>query len=142
MAYWLMKSEPEVYGWESLVSEKIGVWDGVRNYSARNNLRAMKKGDDAFFYHSNAGKLTGVVGVVRVVGEAEPDITFGPPPHPWVVVKVAPVVKFKRLVSLAEIRAEPRLQKMELMRYGRLSVQKVLMAEWRIIWAMGQQKTG
>lgn len=142
MAYWLMKSEPEVYGWEDLLREKTGIWDGVRNYAARNNLRAMKKGDEALFYHSNAGKMTGVVGIMRVVGEAEPDVTFTEVPNVWSVVKVAPVRQLKRLVTLAEIKAEPRLKEMELLRYGRLSVQKVLAEEWRIVVAMGDKKTG
>ncbi|MFZ2586748.1 MAG: EVE domain-containing protein [Alphaproteobacteria bacterium] len=139
MAYWLMKSEPDVFSYDDLVRKGRERWDGVRNYTARNNLRAMRVGDDALFYHSNAGKLTGVVGICRVVKGFEVDGTFQPErgkPNPWGVVTVAPVRALARVVTLAEMKACKALADMELLRYGRLSVQKVTPAEWRAILAM------
>lgn len=134
MAYWLMKSEPDVFGWDDLVRVKREKWDGVRNYMARNNLRAMQAGDEVLFYHSNAGKETGIVGIGKIVKEAEPDVTFTPEagkPNPWLVVTVAPVRKLARLLTLAELRGVKGLAGMELFTYGRLSVQVVTAAEWK-----------
>ena len=130
--YWLMKSEPDVYGWDDLVREGEGTWDGVRNYRARNNLAAMKKGDEAFFYHSNIGKE--VVGVVVVSEEGFPDPsdTTGK----WVSVKVKPVKKLGRPVTLAEIKAEKRLADSELVRQSRLSVCEFTPAEWKVVLEM------
>lgn len=132
--YWLMKSEPDVYGWDDLVREGEGTWDGVRNYRARNNLVAMKKGDQAFFYHSNIGKE--VVGVVTVSAEGFPDPsdTTGK----WVSVKVKPKRKLARPVTLTEIKAEPRLTECELVRQSRLSVCEFTRAEWDVVLEMAE----
>jgi predicted RNA-binding protein with PUA-like domain len=127
MAYWLLKSEPFKYPWDQLVKDKKTYWDGVRNYAARNNLRAMKKGDLAFFYHSNEG--TEIVGIAKIVGEAYQDPTTTE--EAWLAVDVAPVRKLKRPVSLAQIKAEPSLSQMALIRLGRLSVQPVTESEWQ-----------
>ena len=129
MAYWLMKSEPFKYSWDQLVADKQTFWDGVRHYGARNNLRAMKKGDLAFFYHSNEG--VEIVGIVKIVKEAYQDPTTED--TNWVVVDVKPVKKLKKSVTLAQIKADPRLATMELVRLGRLSVQKVEPAEWAVV---------
>lgn len=140
MAYWLLKSEPEVFSYDDLVARGQERWDGVRNYAARNNLRAMRVGDAALFYHSNAGKLTGVVGVCRVVKGFEPDVTFVPAAgkvNPWGVVTVVPVAKFQRVVTLAEMKACKALAGMELLKYGRLSVQRVGEKEWTRIQQLG-----
>lgn len=129
MNYWLIKSEPFKYSWDQLTADKKTFWDGVRNYGARNNLRAMKKGDLAFFYHSNEGKE--IVGIAKVVKEAYQDPTTEDPN--WVVVDFAPFKKLLQPVSLATIKADPRLQDMELVRLGRLSVQAVTEAEWKMV---------
>jgi predicted RNA-binding protein with PUA-like domain len=129
MAFWLMKSEPFKYSWDQLVKDKKTFWDGVRNYGARNNLRAMKKGDLAFYYHSNEG--VEIVGIVKIVKEHYPDPTSDDPN--WVVVDIAPVRKLKKPVPLATIKQDPRLQQMALVRLGRLSVQPVTEAEWQIV---------
>ena len=126
MAYWLLKSEPFKYPWDQLVKDKKTFWDGVRNYAARNNLRAMKKGDLAFFYHSNEG--TEIVGIAKIVGEAYQDPTTTE--EAWLAVDVAPVRKLKKPVTLAQIKAEPSLSQMALIRLGRLSVQPVTETEW------------
>lgn len=141
MAYWLMKSEPEVFGYGDLVRKKTEKWDGVRNYAARNNLRAMAVGDEAFFYHSNAGKETGIVGICKIVKAAEPDTTFHPDTgkaNPWVVVTVAPVRRLERVLTLAELRGVKALAGMELFKYGRLSVQKVMAKEWQALLALAK----
>ncbi len=124
--YWLMKSEPDAYSWDDLVAQKEGTWDGVRNYRARNNLAAMEVGDRAFFYHSNIGKE--IVGIVEisVAGLADPTDDTGK----WAAVKVRPVEKLARPVTLAEIKAEPTLQDSELIRQSRLSVAELRPAEW------------
>jgi predicted RNA-binding protein with PUA-like domain len=129
MAYWLMKSEPFKYSWDQLVADKQTFWDGVRNYGARNNLRDMKKGDLAFFYHSNEG--VEIVGIVKIVKEAYQDPTTED--SNWVVVDIKPVKKLKKPVTLAQVKADPRLATMELVRLGRLSVQKVAPAEWAVV---------
>ena len=127
MAHWLMKSEPESYGWAHLVRDRATEWDGVRNNAARLHLKAMKKGDEAFFYHSMSDKA--VVGIMRVVREAQPD----PKDPDWVTVRVEPVKALPRPVTLAEIKAEPRLSKMELIRQSRLSVAPVREEEWKVV---------
>jgi predicted RNA-binding protein with PUA-like domain len=127
MAHWLMKSEPESYSWDDLVRDGGTEWDGVRNNAARLHLKAMKKGDEAFFYHSMSDKA--VVGIMRIAREAQPD-----PKNPdWVSVRVEPVRALARPVTLAEIKAEPRLAKMELIRQSRLSVAPVRDDEWKVI---------
>ena len=130
--YWLMKSEPDVYGWADLISEREGTWDGVRNYRARNNLAAMAVGDQAFFYHSNIGKE--IVGIVRVskAGFPDPSDTTGK----WTSVKVKPVRKLKKPVTLAAIKDEPRLADCELVRQSRLSVCELTKDEWDIMLQM------
>lgn len=127
MAHWLMKSEPESYGWSDLVRDGGTEWDGVRNNAARLHLKAMKKGDEAFFYHSMSDKA--VVGIMRVTREAQAD----PKDANWVSVRVEPVKALSRPVTLAEIKAEPRLAKMELIRQSRLSVAPVRDEEWRVV---------
>ena len=129
MAYWLIKSEPFKYSWDQLVADKKTFWDGVRNYAARNNMKAMKKGDELFFYHSNEGLE--IVGVAKVAKEFYQDPTTED--QAWVVVDVAPIRKLKKAVSLAQIKAEPRLSKMEIVRLSRLSVTSVTNAEWKVI---------
>ena len=127
MAHWLMKSEPESYSWDDLVRDGGTEWDGVRNNAARLHLKAMKKGEEAFFYHSMSDKA--VVGIMRIAREAQPD-----PKNPdWVAVRVEPVRALARPVTLAEIKAEPRLAKMELIRQSRLSVAPVRDDEWKVI---------
>jgi predicted RNA-binding protein with PUA-like domain len=124
-----MKSEPDAYGWDDLVAEGEGTWDGVRNYRARNNLAAMSVGDRAFFYHSNVGKE--IVGVVEisVAGLTDPSDPTGK----WAAVKVKPVEKLPRAVTLAEIKADPALQDIELIRQSRLSVCEIRPSEWEYI---------
>ena len=130
MAYWLMKSEPESYGWDDLVRDGGTEWDGVRNNAARLHLKAMKAGDEAFFYHSMSDKA--VVGIMRVTREAQPD----PKDADWVSVRVEPVKPLPRPVTLAEIKAEPRLSNMELIRQSRLSVAPVRDDEWAKVLEM------
>lgn len=126
MAYWLVKSEPFKYSWDQLVADKKTFWDGVRNYAARNNLRAMKKGDQVFFYHSNEGLE--IVGIAKVVRESYQDPTTDD--EAWVVVDLAPVKKLKRPVSLAQIKATKSLANMAILKLGRLSVTPVTDEEW------------
>jgi hypothetical protein len=132
MAYWLIKSEPFKYSWDQLIQDKRTFWDGVRNYGARNNLRAMKKGDLAFFYHSNEG--VEIVGIVQIVKESYPDPTTDDPN--WVVVDVKPHQKLKKPVTLAAVKAEKKLANMALVRLGRLSVQPVTPEEWELVLKM------
>jgi predicted RNA-binding protein with PUA-like domain len=127
MARWLMKSEPESYGWADLVRDGGTEWDGVRNNAARLHLKAMKKGDEAFLYHSMSDKA--VVGIMRIAREAQPDRKDAD----WVSVRVEPVKPLPRPVTLAEIKAEPRLAKMELVRQSRLSVAPVREDEWKVV---------
>jgi predicted RNA-binding protein with PUA-like domain len=136
MAYWLMKSEPGNWSWDDQVKDGVAEWDGVRNYQAANNMKAMRIGDKVFFYHSVKEKQ--VVGIVEVVQEYYPDPTdasgrFG-------MVDVKALRPFARPVSLAEIKAEPRLQELALIRQSRLSVMPVRNEEWRQICAMGETK--
>ena len=137
MAYWLVKSEPDVFGWEHQVKAGTEPWTGVRNHQAKLNLKAMTKGDLAFFYHSNIGKE--IVGVVEVSREAYPDPTVKPddPKGDWVCVDMKTVAPFPKFVSLADIKHEPRLAKMSLLNSARLSVQPVTAPEWKLICRMG-----
>ena len=137
MAYWLIKSEPFVYSWEQLVQDGRTCWDGVRNYAARINLRDMKKGDQAFFYHSNEGKE--IVGIAKVVREAYQDPTTE---EDWSAVDVAPVRPLPSPVSHARIKQEPSLAGMALMRLSRLSVQPVTESEWKRILEISEKTKG
>ncbi|MES2119357.1 MAG: EVE domain-containing protein [Pseudomonadota bacterium] len=130
MAKWLMKSEPEAYGWADLVRDGATEWDGVRNNAARLHLKAMQPGDEAFFYHSMSDKA--VVGIMRIVRAAEPD----PKAPDWVRVRVEPLRPLARAVTLAEIKAEPALARMELIRQSRLSVAPVRDEEWKRVLEM------
>lgn len=129
MAHWLIKSEPFKYSWDQLVTDKQTFWDGVRNYTARNNLKSMKKGDELFFYHSNEGLE--IVGIVKVVKEAYQDPTTTE--TAWVVVDIKPVRKLKNPVTLVQLKADKRLKSMDLIRLSRLSVGKVTDEEWAIV---------
>ena len=129
MQYWLMKSEPDVYAWDRLVKEGRGHWDGVRNATAANNLRAMKTGDRAFFYHSNIGKE--IVGVMEIAREAYPDKTDDT--GRWVMVDVVPVAPAKAPVTLAQIKADKRFADLALVKFSRLSVQPVSAAHWKAL---------
>jgi predicted RNA-binding protein with PUA-like domain len=138
MAYWLMKSEPGAWSWEQQKKEgkKGAEWDGVRNFQARNNMKAMRQGDLAFFYHSVGEKAC--VGIVKVVAEAHPDSTD--PTGQWECVDVAAVADLPKPVSLAEIKDTPQLKDMVLVRNSRLSVQPVTAAEWKKVCALGGLK--
>ena len=136
MAYWLVKSEPFKYSWDQFVKDKITFWDGVRNYGARNNLRAMKKGDEVLFYHSNEG--VEIVGIAKVAKEFYQDPTTEE--EAWVVVDLKPVRKLKNSVSLDVIKKDGRLINMDLVRLGRLSVQTVKEEEWKIVMELAGEK--
>ena len=132
--YWLMKSEPASYGWDRLVKDGGTVWDGVRNHTAKLNLQAMKVGDRAFFYHSVTGKeIVGVVEITRA-GMSDPKDDTGT----WAAVEIKPVTKLERPVTLAEIKADPALKDIELVRQSRLSVAEIRPAEWQRILEMGK----
>jgi predicted RNA-binding protein with PUA-like domain len=133
MNYWLIKSEPEKYSWEKFNKDGRTFWDGVRNYTARNNLRDMKEGDLVLFYHSNEGKE--VVGIAKVVKESYQDPTTDD--ANWVVVDFVPVEPLKNPVTLASIKAEPELKDIQLVRLGRLSVVSLKQEEFDKIVAMG-----
>lgn len=135
-SYWLMKSEPDAYGWDDLVAEGEGTWDGVRNYRARNNLAAMKVGDEAFFYHSNVGLE--IVGIMKISKSGISDPSD--PDGKWAAVKVKPVKKLKRPVTLKEIKADPALAEMELIKQSRLSVGVVTPEEWDYILKLSNTK--
>lgn len=134
MNYWLMKSEPDVYSFDKLVSEKKGIWDGVRNYQARNNLKEMKKGDLALFYHSNIGKE--VVGIVKITKENYPDPTTDD--ARWVVVEVEAIKKLNNPVSLSKIKADENLHQIGLIKQSRLSVIKLKKEEFDYILFLGE----
>jgi len=140
MAYWLMKSEPHVYGWDDLAREGRTRWDGVRNHAARANLAAMRVGDEALFYHSNVGRAC--VGVMRIVAPAAPDPTAAPDAlardgaNPWLAVMVEPLYPLPRPVTLEMVKAAPRLRAMALVRLQRLSVQPVTPQEWHAVMAL------
>ncbi len=136
MAYWLAKSEPFKYSWDNLVADKQTCWDGIRNYAARINLRAMKKGDEVLFYHSNEG--VEIVGIAKVVKEAYQDPTTDN--DAWVAVDLKVFKKLKKSVTLAQVKADDRLQNMDLVRLGRLSVQTVKPEEWEIVMDMAGMK--
>jgi len=129
MNYWLIKSEPFKWSWDDQVKAKVTHWDGVRNYQAANNLRAMKKGDQCFFYHSNEGKE--IIGIVQVVQESYPDPSDEK--GKFVMVDVKAVKKLPRSVTLAEIKQTKSLSDMALLRQSRLSVSPVTAKEWDII---------
>jgi predicted RNA-binding protein with PUA-like domain len=129
MAYWLIKSEPSKYSWDQFVKDKQTFWDGVRNYAARNNLRAMKKGELVLFYHSNEG--VEIVGIAKVAKEAYQDPTTDD--AAWVVAEFKPVRKLKRAIPLELVKKDKRLADMDLVRLGRLSVQSVKEGEWGVI---------
>ncbi|ODT80024.1 MAG: ubiquinol-cytochrome C reductase [Pelagibacterium sp. SCN 64-44] len=142
MAYWLMKSEPDVFSFDDLVRKtekgEAEEWHGVRNYAARNNMKAMQVGDQAFFYHSNIGKE--IVGIMTIVAPAHPDSTGevnAKGEVVWECVDVQSVKPLPRPVSLAEIKATPELRELELVKLSRLSVSKVSDAEWALLCRMG-----
>ncbi len=136
MAYWLVKSEPNVWSWKQQMQKgaKGELWTGVRNHTAKLNLMKMKKGDRAFFYHSNIGKE--IVGIVEVVREHHPDPT-AEKGDPWVVVDLSAREALPNPVTLEAVKAEPRLKDMALMKYSRLSVQPVTADEWNLVCRMG-----
>ena len=136
MAYWLVKSEPSSYSWDQFEKDGQTIWNGVRNYAARNHLKAMKKGDEVFFYHSNEG--LNIVGIAKVVKEAYQDPTTDEPA--WVVVDLKASKKLKRPVSLEDIKKEKRLKNMALLRISRLSVQPVTKEEWKVIMELSNAK--
>ena len=142
MAYWLMKSEPDVFSFDDLVAKnkrgEMEEWHGVRNYLARNNMKAMEIGDEAFFYHSNIGKE--IVGIMRVVGLAHPDSTAdlnAKGEVVWECVDMEAVKPLPKPVTLATVKATPELAEFELVKFSRLSVSKVSAAEWKLICEMG-----
>ncbi|MEE2942502.1 MAG: EVE domain-containing protein [Verrucomicrobiota bacterium] len=135
-SYWLVKQEPEAYSWDDFVKEGETYWDGVRNYQARNNLRAMKKGDMVFFYHSVSGKE--VVGVARVTKEHYPDPTAKE--GDWSVVDLAPAKQMKKAVTLAQIKDQKSLENIALIKQSRLSVMPITESEFRCILNLGETK--
>ncbi len=138
MAKWLFKSEPDVWGWDAQVAKGDAgeQWDGVRNYQARNNMRAMKVGDRGFFYHSRTGLE--IVGIIEVCAAAHQDSTTDD--DRWDCVDIKAVRPFVKPVSLAQIKADPRLENMALVKSSRLSVQPVTDEEWEIVCALGATK--
>jgi len=134
MNYWLMKSEPSTYSWADLQKDKKTGWDGVRNFTARNNLKAMKKGDLAFIYHSNEDKA--IIGIAKIIKEAYPD----PKDKDWVLVDIAPERQLKKPVSLAQVKADKRFANMVLVKVSRLSVQPVKPEEFDMIVALSESK--
>ncbi len=138
MAHWLFKSEPDVWGWDKQVAkgEAGEEWDGVRNYQAHNNMRAMKLGDRGFFYHSRSGLE--IVGIVEVCAEAHQDSTTDD--ARWDCVDIKAVRPFETPVTLTQIKEDPRLQDMALVKSARLSVQPVTDTEWDIVCALGNTK--
>ena len=139
MAYWLMKSEPDVYSYDDLVREGEGTWDGVRNHLAAQHLKAMQVGDQALFYHSNIGKEA--VAVMTISGAAIPDPTE-PEGTRWVAVKVKPLHKLSRSIPLAVIKGEPRLAEMAMIRQSRLSVSPVRDSEWAVLMELASENGG
>ncbi len=133
MNYWLVKSEPFKYSWDQLVKDKKTIWDGVRNYAARNNLKAMKKGDHVLFYHSNEGLA--IVGIAEVAKEAYQDPTTED--TNWVVVELKPYKTIPNPVTLADLKADKSFADMDLVRLGRLSVGAVKPDEYKKVLKMG-----
>jgi len=127
MAYWIMRSEPDVYGWDDLVREEGTEWDGVRNYTARNFLKDMRPGDLALFYHSQSDKAA--VGIMEITRSWQPDGADGQ----WASVRVEPRDKLAKPVTLAAIKAEPKLARLEMLRQSRLSVTPVRDDEWQVL---------
>ncbi len=136
-AYWLVKSEPDAFSWDQQVANRVEPWTGVRNHAAKNNLKAMQRGDQAFFYHSNIGKQ--IVGIVEVVREAYPDPTAES--GDWVCVDMKAVRPLQRPISLAEIKADPQLADLPLIRQSRLSVMPIAKPYWEKICRMSQQRS-
>ena len=134
MNYWLVKSEPGTFSWDDLVRDKKTVWDGVRNFQARNNLKNMKKGDLAFFYHSGEDKA--IVGIGKIIKEGYPE----PNDNDWIAVDIAADKKLKKPVTLAQIKADKRLVNMVLVKASRLSVQPVKAEEFDLILALSETK--
>ncbi len=130
--FWLMKSEPDAYSWDDLLAEGEGTWDGVRNHRAANNLRAMQVGEQAFFYHSNIGREIVGIAEISLSGIADPS----DPEGKWAAVKVRPVRKLARPVTLSDIKANPALAEMELVRLSRLSVAELTESEWKEVLRM------
>ncbi len=136
VAYWLVKSEPDAFSWDQQVANRIEPWTGVRNHMAKNNLKAMRKGDLAFFYHSNIGKQ--IVGIVQVVKEAYPDPTAEK--GDWVSVDMKAVRPLPKPVSLTDIKDDPEFADLALVRMSRLSVMPVSKAHWDRLCRMGGYK--
>ncbi len=136
MAYWLVKSEPSVYSWDNLVKDEQTCWSGIRNYAARLHLRNMKKGDEVLFYHSNEG--TDIVGIATLIRESYQDPTTSD--DRWVAVDLRSLKKLKNPVSLDVIKKDKRLAGMALVRIGRLSVQPVTDAEWKVVMELAGEK--
>ena len=134
MNHWLLKTEPETYSWDDLVRDKKTVWDGVKNFQARKNMNAMKKGDIVFIYHTGSEKA--VVGIAKVSKEAYPD----PKENEWVVIELSPEKKLKRSVTLAETKSDKSLSEMALVKYARLSVQPVKNGEFLRILELSETK--
>jgi predicted RNA-binding protein with PUA-like domain len=132
MAYWLLRSEPDAYSWDDLVRDGTTEWNGVRNYTARNFLKEMQPGDRALFYHSNTEKAA--VGIMEITRAWQPDGDDGK----WASVAVKPVEKLANPVPLPDIKAEPRLKELEMLRQSRLSVTPVRDAEWAVLLEMAQ----
>ena len=132
MNYWLVKTEPDSYAWGNLVKDKKTVWDGVRNFQARGNMKKMEKGDVVLFYHTGAEKA--IVGEAKVTKAAYPD----PTDAEWVVVELAPVKSLKKPVTLAQIKSDKRLSDMVLVRASRLSVQPVKASEYDLITVLSE----
>lgn len=138
MKFWLVKQEPTKYSWDRLVADKETVWDGVRNYQARNNLKAMKKGDTLLFYHSVIGKE--IKGIAVVSKESYPDPTVADPR--WVVVNIKPVKKLNRTVTLNDIKDHPKLKDIALIKQSRLSVMPLTDDEFKTILEIGNTRLG
>ena len=139
MPYWLVKSEPDAFSWQQQVENKVEPWTGVRNHMAKNNLKAMRKGDLAFFYHSNIGKE--VVGIVQVVREAYPDPTVeAGEKGDWVCVDMKAVKPLKTPVTLAQLKADPAFAELALIRQSRLSVMPITEEHWAAICKLGGVK--
>ncbi len=138
MQFWLVKQEPSQYSWEQFVKDKETCWDGIRNYQARNNLQAMKKGDRVLFYHSVVGKE--IKGIARVTREAYPDPTADDPA--WVVVDLKPVKPMKVPVTLEQVKSHAKLKEIALIKQSRLSVMPLTPAEFKIILELGKTREG
>ena len=138
MNHWLVKSEPSTYSWDQLEKDGSTTWDGVRNYAARNNLKAMKKGDEVFYYHSNEGME--IVGIAKVLKEAFQDPTTKE--EAWVAVELKPVKSLKYPVTLSVIKKHPELKEMALVKLSRLSVQPVTAEQWKMVLELAKSGTG